>query len=339
MSHLLEVDHLSVSYSTYAGCVQSVRDISFSIENNRATAIVGESGCGKSVTAKSLLGLIEEPGKIDKNSVIRFQGKNLIEQTEKEWRNYRGNQAAMIFQDALAALNPTMKVGKQIAESLLNHTKMSVQEREKAAEEMLTAVGIADAKRCLNMYPHELSGGMRQRVMIASAFITKPKLLVADEPTTALDVTIQAQILKLMKTLQRQYEMSVLLITHDLGVVADFADDIIVMYAGKIVERGTSDDIFYHPQHPYTWALIHAVPRLSLNKNEILPTIQGMVPDMINPPSGCSFCDRCPYCMAICQEHSPEETSINDYHKVSCWLQLDEVEKSNIRFLTGGKSE
>lgn len=336
MSNLLEIEHLSVSYQTYAGRVQSVRDISFSVKENCTLAIVGESGCGKSVTAKALLGLIEKPGVIDSKSVINFEGKNLVEQSEKEWRAYRGNQAAMIFQDALVALNPTMKIGKQITESLVNHRSLSKEERKKQAIEILTAVGIPDAVRCLEMYQHELSGGMRQRVMIASAFITHPKLLVADEPTTALDVTIQAQILKLMKKLQREFQMSAILITHDLGVVADYADEIIVMYAGKIVERGNSEDIFYHPKHPYTWALIHAVPTFDLDKEKVLPTISGMVPGMINPPAGCAFCNRCSYCMKICKEHQPVEMKVTGEHQVSCWLMLPEVDKSGIDFLAGG---
>lgn len=333
MSNLLEIEHLSVSYETYAGRVRSVRDISFSVKENSTLAIVGESGCGKSVTAKAMLGLIEKPGEIDPDSVIRFERKNLVEQSEKEWRQYRGNQAAMIFQDALVALNPTMKIGKQITESLVNHSTLSKEERKKQAMEVLTAVGIPDASRCLEMYPYELSGGMRQRVMIASAFITHPKLLVADEPTTALDVTIQAQILKLMKKLQTESEMSAILITHDLGVVADYADEILVMYAGKIVERGLAEDIFYHPKHPYTWALIHAVPTFDLNKKEVLPTISGMVPGMIKPPAGCAFCNRCPCAMHICKEHQPIEMKLEGKHCVSCWLQLEGVDRSGIDFL------
>lgn len=336
MYKLLEVENLKVSYDTYAGTVQSVRGITFSVENNKTVALVGESGCGKTVTAKALLGLIEKPGKVDKKSVIRFEGHELTKYDEKTWREFRGNQAAMIFQDALVALNPTMKIEKQIIESLSNHTKMTKKEKEAAAEEMLALVGIPDVKRCLKMYPHELSGGMRQRVMIASAFVTKPKLLLADEPTTALDVTIQAQVLKLMKSLQQQFQMSAILITHDLGVVADFADDIIVMYAGKIVERGTCEDIFYRANHPYTWALLNAVPKLSLDKNRVLTTIPGAVPDMIKPPKGCAFCNRCPYAMYICKEHMPPEYDLDGTHKVSCWLQLEEVDKTGIPFLNGG---
>lgn len=321
MSKLLEVENLSVSFQTYAGTVHSVRDISFSVDKNQAVAIVGESGCGKSVTAKSLLGLIEKPGTLEAKSVIRFEGNEIQIDDRKAWQNFRGKKAAMIFQDALVALNPTMKIGKQIMEGLENHTKLSKEERYQRAEEMLACVGIPDPKRCMKMYPHELSGGMRQRVMIASAFITKPQLLIADEPTTALDVTIQAQILRLMKSLQQQFQMSVILITHDLGVVADFADEILVMYAGKIVERGSCEEIFQHPEHPYTWALLHAVPKLSLDKNKKLETILGTVPDMIHPPKGCAFCNRCPHAMRICQREMPPEYDLGDGHCVSCWLQ------------------
>ena len=220
-----------------------------------------------------------------------------------------------------------MKIGKQIVESLENHTKLSKQEQESKAEQMLKLVGIPDPKRVMKMYPHELSGGMRQRVMIASAFITNPQLLIADEPTTALDVTIQAQILHLMKDLKQQFQMSVILITHDLGVVADFAEEIIVMYAGKIIERGTCEEIFKNPQHPYTWALLSAVPRLSQDKNARLTTIRGRVPDMINPPEGCAFCGRCPHAMALCQKRMPPEQDLGNGHSVCCWLRHPEVEE------------
>lgn len=320
-SKLLEAEHLSVSFDTYAGVVHAVRDISFSIEKNKAVAVVGESGCGKSVTVRALMGLIEKPGKIGENSVIRFEEAVLRQNDEKSWKDYRGKKAAMIFQDALVALNPTMKIGKQIVESLENHTKLSKREQKALAEDMLNRVGIADPRRCMKMYPHELSGGMRQRVMIASALITKPQLLIADEPTTSLDVTIQAQILKLMKSLQRQFRMSVILITHDLGVVADFADEILVMYAGEIIERGSCEDIFSHPKHPYTWALLNAVPKLSVDKQKRLTSISGTVPDMTHPPEGCAFCRRCPHAMKLCQKQKPPLYEIGNNHTVCCWLQ------------------
>ena len=272
---LVDIKDLSVSYFTYAGEVQSVRGVSFNIEKGKTTAIVGESGCGKSVTSKALMGLIEKPGKIKEGSQIIYNGKNLMEYSEKEWQAFRGKECSMIFQDALVSLNPTMKIGKQIIENLANHNEENLPKGElkKRAVEMLKMVGIPDPEAALEKYPHELSGGMRQRVMIATAMITRPNLLIADEPTTALDVTIQAQILELMKDLQKKLGMGIIMITHDLGVVADMADEIVVMYAGKIVERGSNEDIFYNPRHPYTWALMNSVPRLDLDNKEELVTI------------------------------------------------------------------
>ena len=334
---LVDVKDLSVSYFTYAGEVQSVRGVSFSIEKGKTTALVGESGCGKSVTSKSLMGLIEKPGKIKEGSQVIYNGKNILELTEKEWQDFRGQECSMIFQDALVSLNPTMKVGKQIMENLLNHNpKMPSGEARKKAKDMLDLVGIPDAEACLEKYPHELSGGMRQRVMIATAMITNPSLLIADEPTTALDVTIQAQILELMKELQKKLGMAIIMITHDLGVVADMADNIVVMYAGKIVEKGSNDDIFYDPRHPYTWALMNSVPRLDLDNKEELVTIEGTIPDMIHPPKGCAFCSRCPYAMNICAEYAPEVTELGNGHEVACWLNDPRADVSGIPFRTGG---
>ena len=256
MKSLVEVKDLSVSYYTYAGEVQAVRGISFNICEGKTVALVGESGCGKSVTAKTLLGLIDKPGKVKNGSVVLFRGKDILNNSKKEWNDFRGKDCSMIFQDALVSLNPTKSIGKQIIENLKNHQKENKQEMWTKAVKMLAKVGIPDPETCMNKYPHELSGGMRQRVMIAMAMITKPELLIADEPTTALDVTIQAQILELMKELQEETKMSILMITHDMGVVADIADEIIVMYAGKIVEKAPCRELFYHPQHPYTWALL-----------------------------------------------------------------------------------
>ncbi len=337
MSKLVDIKNLSVSYFTYAGEVQSVRDISFSIEQGKTTALVGESGCGKSVTSKSLMGLIERPGKIKAGEIL-YKGKNILDFSEKEWQDFRGKECSMIFQDALVSLNPTMKVGRQIMENLENHNSENLPKGEmrKKAVEMLQLVGIPDAEACLEKYPHELSGGMRQRVMIATAMITRPNLLIADEPTTALDVTIQAQILELMKDLQKKLGMAIIMITHDLGVVADICDDIVVMYAGKIVEKGSSEDIFYNPRHPYTWALMNSVPRLDLDNKEALVTIEGTIPDMIHPPKGCAFCSRCPYAMNVCAEHVPPVTNIKDDHEVSCWLCDPRADISGIPFLTGG---
>ena len=333
MEKLLEVKNLSVSYFTYAGEVQSVRGISFDVKKGKTTALVGESGCGKSVTAKSLMGLIEKPGKVKPESKILYQGKELTEYTEKEWNTFRGKECSMVFQDALVSLNPTMKVGKQIAENLKNHESgLSKEEIYRRSLEMLKQTGVPDPEGCMKKYPHELSGGMRQRVMIACAMVTHPQLLIADEPTTALDVTIQAQIIALMEELQEQLGMSIIIITHDLGVVADMADEIIVMYAGEIVERGTARDIFYHQQHPYTWALLQSVPRIDDEDKSILTTIEGNIPDMIKPPKGCSFCTRCPYAMEICEEQKPEVTKITEEHSAACWLMDPRADRSGVPF-------
>ena len=335
---LVDVKNLSVSYFTYAGEVQAVRNISFTVESGKTTALVGESGCGKSVTSKSLMGLIERPGRIKEGSSITYNGKDILQFTEKEWQAFRGQECSMIFQDALVSLNPTMKIGRQIVENLANHNVNNLQPgqlREKARE-MLDLVGIPDSEACLEKYPHELSGGMRQRVMIATAMITSPSLLIADEPTTALDVTIQAQILELMKELQKKLGMAIIMITHDLGVVADMTDKIIVMYAGKIVECGSNEDIFYDPRHPYTWALMNSVPRLDLDNKEELVTIEGTIPDMIRPPRGCAFCSRCPYAMNICAEYEPEVTDLGNGHQVACWLNDPRADRSGVPFRTGG---
>ena len=341
MSTLVNIKDLSVSYFTYAGEVQSVRGVTFDIERGKTTAIVGESGCGKSVTSKSLMGLIEKPGVIKQGSQILYEGKSILDFTNKEWYAFRGRECSMIFQDALVSLNPTMMVGKQIMENLKNHNdeNLTQQQIQHKAQEMLELVGIPDAQACMHKYPHELSGGMRQRVMIATALITSPKLLIADEPTTSLDVTIQAQILELMKQLQQKMGMAIIMITHDLGVVADMADEIVVMYAGKIVEKGSSDDIFYHPHHPYTWALMNSVPRLDLDNKKELVTIEGSIPDMIHPPKGCAFCSRCPYAMNVCAEHEPQIQQIggeHGNHEVSCWLMDPRADRSGVPFEIGG---
>mgnify|MGYP001637603477 FL=1 len=341
MKTLVNVKDLSVSYFTYAGEVQSVRGVSFDIESGKTTALVGESGCGKSVTSKALMGLIERPGVVKEDSQIFYEGKNILDFKEKEWLDFRGKECSMIFQDALVSLNPTMMIGKQIMENLENHNheKLSKTEIRKRAQQMLELVGIPDAPACLDKYPHELSGGMRQRVMIATALITNPKLLIADEPTTALDVTIQAQILELMKQLQKKLGMAIIMITHDLGVVADMADEIIVMYAGKIVEKGSNEEIFYNPRHPYTWALMNSVPRLDLDNKEQLVTIEGTIPDMIHPPKGCAFCSRCPYAMNICAEYSPETIELKGGHQVACWLTDPRADVSGVPFHTGGEQD
>ncbi len=321
MGNLLEVRNLSVSFFTYESTVQAVRDISFDLAPGETTALVGESGCGKSVTSKSIMGLIKKPGKILEGSRIYFKGQCITDFTIKEWERFRGKNCSIIFQDALASLNPTMKIGRQIIEVLNNHdTGLSRDEKVKKAVEMLAMTGIADAAGCLEKYPHELSGGMRQRVMIAMALIGRPELLIADEPTTSLDVTVQAQILEQMKQLQQKLNMAILLVTHDLGIVADAANKIIIMYAGRIVEQGPAREIFYHPVHPYTKALLDSVPRIDRDRTKRLRAIEGNIPDMANPPKGCAFCGRCPEAMNICEEHAPVLRQIEGPHAAACWL-------------------
>ena len=335
---ILEVKNLRVSYHTYAGEVKAVRGVQFSLEKGQALAIVGESGCGKSVTAKSIMGLIKAPqGEIKENSEILYHGENFLKYNKKQWQHYKGGECAIIFQDALASLNPTMRVGKQIMENLMGHKNMTKQEAAKEAVEMLRMVGIPEPEKRVRQYPHEFSGGMRQRVMIAIAFACDPKILICDEPTTALDVTIQGQILDIIKNLQKKNQTSVIMITHDLGVVANIAQKIAVMYSGIIVESGTCEDIFYRPRHPYTWALIRSVPRLDLKNKQELATIPGTPPDLLNPPVGCPFCTRCSYCMPICKEEMPEVTEFGGEHKAACWLHHPMAPKVEMPNLEGGE--
>lgn len=330
---LLEVSHLSVSFHTYAGEVQAVRDVSFDVQKGETLAIVGESGCGKSVTAKALMGLIAEPpGEIKKGSQVRFDGSDILTFDEDAWSDFRGGQAAMIFQDALAALNPTLTVGRQIAENLIIHKKLTKARAMEKAVDILSMVGIPQPDQRVKQYPHEFSGGMRQRVMIGIAIACQPRLLIADEPTTALDVTIQAQILELLDSLKKQSGTSVVLITHDLGIVAGYADRIVVMYGGKIVESGASRDIFYHPRHPYTWALLGAVPRLDTNEKKKLYAIEGMPPDLTDPPLGCPFSTRCGYCMGACVKAMPPKTSFGGAHEFRCWLSHPDADRSGLPY-------
>lgn len=328
MARLLEVKNLKVSYNTYAGKVQSVRGVSFHLNAGETLAIVGESGCGKTVTSKAILGLIQTPpGEIDKESEILLEGKDLLKLSEKEMRNVRGSDISMIFQDPMTSLNPTMTIGKQIAETIVIHRGLDKAQAYQEAIKMLKLVNIPNAEARAKQYPHEFSGGMRQRAMIAIALACNPKILLADEPTTALDVTIQAQIMDLIKDLQDKFQTAVVLVTHDLGVVADVADRIQVMYSGLIVERGTVDEIFYNAQHPYTWALLQSVPRLETKNKEKLYSLNGTPPDLLKPPVGCPFAARCEYAMNICKQAMPEVTKISDSHEVSCWLKHPKAPK------------
>ena len=323
MERILDVENLQVSFHTYAGEVKSVRGVDFHLNKGETLAIVGESGCGKTVTSKAIMRLLPEPmpAEIKKDSKIIFEGKNILDMNEKELRKLRGSDISMIFQDPMTSLNPTMTVGKQIAESLIIHRGMNKAEAMKEAIKMLDLVNIPNADKRVHQYPHEFSGGMRQRAMIAIALACNPKVLIADEPTTALDVTIQAQIMDLIGDLQKKLGTAVMLITHDLGVVADTADRIQVMYAGQVIERGTVEEIFANPQHPYTWALLQSVPRLDTKNKDTLYALNGTPPDLVKPPIGCPFAARCEYCMQICLEEMPEVTNIKNDHQVLCWLK------------------
>jgi oligopeptide transport system ATP-binding protein len=317
---ILEVKNLHVSFDTYAGEVKAVRGVTFDLYKAEAIAIVGESGCGKSVTAKSIMKLIPmPPGRFKQGNII-FNGRDITNYTRKQMEAIRGSEIGMIFQDPMTSLSPTMHVGKQIAEGIIQHQKMSKKEAMQKAVEMLRLVGIPNPESRAKQYPHEFSGGMRQRAMIAIALACKPKLLIADEPTTALDVTIQAQILDLMKELKTKIDTSIILITHDLGVVAGMAERVIVMYAGKVVESGNIRDIFYNPQHPYTWGLLKSVPRLDARNKEQLIPITGTPPDLFSPPEGCGFAARCRYSMKICYKLQPEMAQVEESHHAACWL-------------------
>ncbi|WHZ05288.1 ABC transporter ATP-binding protein [Neobacillus sp. YX16] len=326
MEKILQVKDLQVSFSTYGGEVQAVRGVSFDLHKGETLAIVGESGCGKSVTSQSIMRLIPEPpGRIAGGEIL-FNNMDLIQLKEPELRKIRGANISMIFQDPMTALNPTLTIGEQIMEGIMEHEKISRAEAKKAAVEMLQLVGIPSPEARLKQYPHQFSGGMRQRIVIAMALVCSPDVLIADEPTTALDVTIQAQILELFRDIQKKTGVSIILITHDLGVVAQVADRVAVMYAGKIVEIGSRREIFYRPQHPYTIGLLQSVPRLDIEKAELVP-IPGTPPDLFSPPAGCAFAARCKYSMEVCERVYPVQSSLSNNHHVDCWLQDERANK------------
>jgi oligopeptide transport system ATP-binding protein len=318
--NILEVKDLEISFGTYAGEVQAVRGVTFDLRRGETLAIVGESGSGKSVTAKSIMRLLPEANSIIKGGEAVFEGQNLLTLSEKRMQGIRGSKIAMVFQDPMTSLDPTMRVGRQITESLKKHLGMSGQRAKERSLELLEMVGIPSAEDRLRQYPHQFSGGMRQRVVIAIALACDPQILIADEPTTALDVTIQAQILELLRDLQERIGTSVILITHDLGVVAQTAHRVAVMYAGKIVETGTVREIFYNPQMPYTWGLLSSIPLPTADRSQDLIPIPGSPPDMSDPPTGCPFTPRCPYAMQICTEEMPDYTTFSAEHKAACWL-------------------
>jgi oligopeptide transport system ATP-binding protein len=317
---ILQVNELQISFSTYAGEVQAVRGVSFDLRKGETLAIVGESGSGKTVTAKSLLRLLPEANTRIKGGEAIFEGEDILKLSEQRMQKIRGEKIAMVFQDPMTSLDPTMKIGAQITESLKKHLGLSGQKARERAVELLTLVGIPNPGDRVKQYPHQFSGGMRQRVVIAIALACDPQILIADEPTTALDVTIQAQILELLRELQERLGMSVILITHDLGVVAHTAHRVAVMYAGKVVETGTLREIFYNPQMPYTWGLLSSIPLPTADRSQELIPIPGSPPDMADPPKGCPFTPRCPYAMRICAEEMPGYTTFSAEHKAACWL-------------------
>ena len=325
--YLVDIQHERLSFFTPAGEVKALNDVSIHLNDGEVLGIVGESGSGKSVTAYSLMGLTAYPGKLV-GGTIDFNGHRINDLSEKEFRKIRGNEVSIIFQDPMTSLNPVYTIGNQIMEVILLHTDKNKEQARARAKELRELVGINEPEKRLKQYPHELSGGMRQRVMIAIALACEPKLLIADEPTTALDVTIQAQILELMMELKEKLGMAIIMITHDLGVVASMCDKIAVMYAGRIVEYGTTDDIFYNPKHEYTKGLLKSIPRLDAKEHERLVPIEGTPIDLLNPPAGCPFAPRCSNCMKICLREMAPVTTFDDVHYTQCWMnQKEQMER------------
>ena len=325
--YLVDIQHERLSFFTPAGEVKALNDVSIHLNDGEVLGIVGESGSGKSVTAYSLMGLTAYPGKLV-GGTIDFNGHRINDLSEKEFRKIRGNEVSIIFQDPMTSLNPVYTIGNQIMEVILLHTDKNKEQARARAKELLELVGINEPEKRLKQYPHELSGGMRQRVMIAIALACEPKLLIADEPTTALDVTIQAQILELMMELKEKLGMAIIMITHDLGVVASMCDKIAVMYAGRIVEYGTTDDIFYNPKHEYIKGLLKSIPRLDAKEHERLVPIEGTPIDLLNPPAGCPFAPRCSNCMKICLREMAPVTTFDDVHYTQCWMnQKEQMER------------
>ncbi len=330
--HLVDIKNERLSFFTPAGEVKALNDVSLYLEDGEVLGIVGESGSGKSVTSYSIMGITADPGRII-GGTVTFNGHQIEKLSEKEMRKIRGKEVSMIFQDPMTSLNPVYTIGNQIEEAILLHTDKSRTEARERAVELLRLVGINEPEKRIKQYPHELSGGMRQRVMIAIALACEPKLLIADEPTTALDVTIQAQILELIMELKEKLGMAVILITHDLGIVSSMCDRIAVMYAGKVIECGSTDNIFYEPKHEYTRGLLRSVPRLDEKESQRLVAIEGTPVDMLNPPAGCPFAPRCPKCMKICLREMPPYTYFSDIHYSACWLNQKE------EFENAGKEE
>ena len=342
---ILSIENLRIHFETFAGEVQAIRGVNLKLEKGETLALVGESGSGKSVTAKSVMKLLSNNAVV-KEGTITFKGENILEKSERDMQSIRGKKIAMVFQDPMTSLDPTMKIGKQITEVIIKHEKASKEEADKRAEELLELVGIPNAKERMKQYPHQFSGGQRQRIVIAIALACNPDVLIADEPTTALDVTIQAQILELLKELQQQFQMAIIFITHDLGVVANVADRVAVMYAGKVVEVGTADEVFYNPQHPYTWGLLRSMP--TLHTGDTLYAIPGSPPDLLDPPVGDAFALRSDVALEIDRVKEPPMFEVSPTHFAATWL-LDPrapkvpvpeeiVRRRNIFFGEGGQA-
>lgn len=334
---ILDIQDLRVSFDTYAGEVQAVRGVSFHVDQGEVLAIVGESGCGKSVTAQTIMKLNPMPPARIVSGSIRLGEHDIVAAGEKEMQAIRGKEVSMIFQDPMTCMNPTTQVGKQIVEAIKLHQKLSPKEAKEEAIRCLKQVRIPNPEERAKQYPHQFSGGMRQRAMIAMALSCNPKLLIADEPTTALDVTIQAQIIELLADIKNEIHTAIILITHDLGVVAGSADRVAVMYAGKIVETGSTRDIFYHSAHPYTQALIGSLPSVDVTKQQRLVSIPGTPPDLLAPPKGCGFAARCKYCMRVCQEEYPPEFTVGEGHTANCWLLHPDCPCAKERGMTDGE--
>ena len=320
---LLQVRNLHTSFFTDAGEVRAVNGISYNLDAGRVLGIVGESGSGKSVSAYSVMRILTDTGRVTEGEVL-FKGEDILKYSPQQMQKFRGSRISIIFQDPMTCLNPTFSIGSQLREAIRIHTDRNREQVQARALEMLQLVGVNEPEKRLKQYPHELSGGMRQRVMIAMALACEPDILIADEPTTALDVTIQAQILELMQDLQRKMGMAIIMITHDLGVIADMCDEIIVMYGGKVCERGTADEIFYNPCHEYTKGLIRSIPRISDTHKQLVP-IAGSPVDLLNLPKGCAFAARCDHAMKICLEQPPEEIRVNDAHIAACWNNVRQM--------------
>ncbi|MDO4297052.1 MAG: ABC transporter ATP-binding protein [Lachnospiraceae bacterium] len=321
--YILEVNDLHTSFFTDSGEVKAVNGVTFNLRPGEIMGIVGESGSGKSVTAYSIMQILADTGRITGGEVL-FRGEDLSKWNKKQMASFRGKHCSIIFQDPMTSLNPVFTIGSQLMEAILLHTDKTKQEAKARAIEMLELVGVNEPTKRIRQYPYELSGGMRQRVMIAMALACEPDILIADEPTTALDVTIQAQILELMQDLQKRLGMAIIMVTHDLGVIADMCDKIIVMYGGSICERGTADDIFYSPSHEYTKGLLRSIPNVNNSKERLVP-ISGTPINLLNMPKGCAFCSRCDSAMKICLEQKPEELSLSDTHKASCWMNVKQM--------------